>query len=165
MAAGVWGLKLDQVKRLKEPELESVRRRKAISDLTLDKLILRAVSLALHLRNRMNVSMSVSGYAYDTAIYLASGDAVLDLDGIYGGNCYLSSGHAIIDGTDSSDIYSDNVPSYYFSTGKAVISDANAQFNNYYLSSGAATINAGGSNCKKNHRATRANSFSIRHGP
>ena len=34
------GLKLDQVKRLKELELENSRLRKAISDLTLDKLIL-----------------------------------------------------------------------------------------------------------------------------
>ena len=35
------GLKLDQVKRLKELELENVRLRKAVSDLTLDKLILK----------------------------------------------------------------------------------------------------------------------------
>ena len=35
------GLKLDQVKRLKELELENSRLRKAVSDLTLDKLILR----------------------------------------------------------------------------------------------------------------------------
>lgn len=35
------GLKLDQVKRLKELELENTRLRKAISDLTLDKLILK----------------------------------------------------------------------------------------------------------------------------
>jgi putative transposase len=34
------GLKLDQVKRLKELELENSRLRKAVSDLTLDKLIL-----------------------------------------------------------------------------------------------------------------------------
>jgi putative transposase len=34
------GLKLDQVKRLKELELENGRLRKAVSDLTLDKLIL-----------------------------------------------------------------------------------------------------------------------------
>ena len=34
------GLKSDQVKRLKELELENGRLRKAISDLTLDKLIL-----------------------------------------------------------------------------------------------------------------------------
>jgi transposase-like protein len=34
------GLKLDQVKRLKELELENSRLRRAISDLTLDKLIL-----------------------------------------------------------------------------------------------------------------------------
>ena len=32
------GLKLDQVKRLKELELENTRLRKAVSDLTLDKL-------------------------------------------------------------------------------------------------------------------------------
>ena len=35
------GLKLDQVKRLKELELENIRLRKAVSDLTLDKLILK----------------------------------------------------------------------------------------------------------------------------
>jgi transposase-like protein len=34
------GLKLDQVKRMKELELENSRLRKAVSDLTLDKLIL-----------------------------------------------------------------------------------------------------------------------------
>ena len=33
-------LKLDQVRRLKELELENTRLRKAVSDLTLDKLIL-----------------------------------------------------------------------------------------------------------------------------
>jgi len=35
------GLKADQVKRLKELETENTRLRKAISDLTLDKLILQ----------------------------------------------------------------------------------------------------------------------------
>ena len=35
------GLKLDQVKRLKELELENARLRKAVSDLTLDKLIVK----------------------------------------------------------------------------------------------------------------------------
>ena len=35
------GMKLDQVKRLKELELENARLRKAVSDLTLDKLILK----------------------------------------------------------------------------------------------------------------------------
>jgi len=35
------GLKLEQVKRLKELEIENVRLRKAVSDLTLDKLILK----------------------------------------------------------------------------------------------------------------------------
>ena len=35
------GLKLEQVKRLKELELENSRLRKAVSDLTLDKLILQ----------------------------------------------------------------------------------------------------------------------------
>ena len=35
------GLKSDQVKRLKELETENARPRKAISDLTLDKLILQ----------------------------------------------------------------------------------------------------------------------------
>jgi transposase-like protein len=35
------GLKTDQVKRLKELEQENARLRKAVSDLTLDKLILK----------------------------------------------------------------------------------------------------------------------------
>ena len=35
------GMKLDQVKRLKELEVENERLRKAVSDLTLDKLILK----------------------------------------------------------------------------------------------------------------------------
>ena len=35
------GMKLDQVKRLKELEVENSRLRKAVSDLTLDKLILK----------------------------------------------------------------------------------------------------------------------------
>ena len=34
-------MKLDQVKRLKELEVENARPRKAVSDLTLDKLILK----------------------------------------------------------------------------------------------------------------------------
>ena len=34
------GLKSDQVKRLKELEMENTRLRRAVSDLTLDKLIL-----------------------------------------------------------------------------------------------------------------------------
>jgi transposase-like protein len=38
------GLKLDQVKRLKELETENSRLRKAVSDLTLDKQILQEVS-------------------------------------------------------------------------------------------------------------------------
>ena len=38
------GLKLDQVKRLKELELENARLRKAVSNLTLDKLILKEAS-------------------------------------------------------------------------------------------------------------------------
>lgn len=35
------GMKLDQMKRLKELEVENARLRKAVSDLTLDKLILK----------------------------------------------------------------------------------------------------------------------------
>ena len=35
------GLKLDQVKRMKEPEQENQRLRRAVSNLTLDKLILK----------------------------------------------------------------------------------------------------------------------------
>jgi transposase-like protein len=36
------GLRIEQVKRLKELELENSRLRKVVSDLTLDKLILEA---------------------------------------------------------------------------------------------------------------------------
>ena len=39
------GLKTDQVKRLKELEKENERLRKAVSDLTLEKLILREAAL------------------------------------------------------------------------------------------------------------------------
>ena len=35
------GLKLDQIKRLKEVEAENARLRRAVADLTLDKLILQ----------------------------------------------------------------------------------------------------------------------------
>ena len=38
------GLKIEQVKRLKELELENNRLRRAVSDLTLDKLILQEAS-------------------------------------------------------------------------------------------------------------------------
>ena len=38
------GLKLDQVKRLKELESENGRLRRAVSDLTLDKMILTRIS-------------------------------------------------------------------------------------------------------------------------
>jgi transposase-like protein len=38
------GLKIEQVKRLKDLELENGRLRKAVSDLTLDKLILQEAS-------------------------------------------------------------------------------------------------------------------------
>jgi putative transposase len=41
VAQGFGGLKTDQVKGLKEPEKESERPRKAVSELTLEKLILR----------------------------------------------------------------------------------------------------------------------------
>ena len=38
------GMKTDQLKRLRELELENARLRKAVSDLTLDKLILKEAS-------------------------------------------------------------------------------------------------------------------------
>ena len=41
---GYGGLKSDQVRRLKDLETENARLRKAISDLTLDKLILQEAS-------------------------------------------------------------------------------------------------------------------------
>ena len=39
--AGYGGLKLDQVKRLKQMEAENARLRKAVADLTLEKVILK----------------------------------------------------------------------------------------------------------------------------
>ena len=42
------GLKLDQVKRLKELEAENSRLRRAVSDLTLDKLILQEVMRGMY---------------------------------------------------------------------------------------------------------------------
>jgi len=42
------GLKTEQVKRLQDLELENTRLRKAVSDLTLDKLILQEVRAQLH---------------------------------------------------------------------------------------------------------------------
>jgi transposase-like protein len=39
------GLKSDQVKRLKELEMENARLRRAVSDLTLEKLILKEAAL------------------------------------------------------------------------------------------------------------------------
>ncbi len=44
VSQGHGGLKIEQVKRLKELELENSRLRKAVSDLTLDKLILQEAS-------------------------------------------------------------------------------------------------------------------------
>ncbi len=44
VAAGVRRLKTDQVKRLKELEKENQRLRQAVSDLTLEKLILRVAA-------------------------------------------------------------------------------------------------------------------------
>ena len=38
------GLKLDQVKRLKQPEAENARLRRAVSDLTLEKVILKGAA-------------------------------------------------------------------------------------------------------------------------
>ena len=40
MAEGIWGLKTDQVRKLKELEAENALLRRAVSDLTLDKMIL-----------------------------------------------------------------------------------------------------------------------------
>jgi hypothetical protein len=45
------GLKTEQVKRLKDLELENSRLRKAVSDLTLDKLILQVSRLGQSERN------------------------------------------------------------------------------------------------------------------
>jgi putative transposase len=43
------GLRIEQVKRLQDLERENIRLRKAVSDLTLDKLILQEVRTQLHL--------------------------------------------------------------------------------------------------------------------
>jgi transposase-like protein len=71
------GLKGDQVKRLKELETENGRLRRAVSDLTLDKLILTE---AIKLLRRRNLSPStqeflaffVGNYQQDTPIELTS---------------------------------------------------------------------------------------------
>ena len=39
-----WGLKTDQVRRMKDLETENARLRRAVADLTLDKLILQEAS-------------------------------------------------------------------------------------------------------------------------
>jgi cell division protein FtsB len=41
LAAGIRGLKSDQVRKLKDLEAENARLRRAVSDLTLDKMILK----------------------------------------------------------------------------------------------------------------------------
>jgi putative transposase len=46
------GLNTEQVKRLKDLELENARLRKAVSDLTLDRLILQEVRAQLHVFKR-----------------------------------------------------------------------------------------------------------------
>src|SRR5262245_7982451 len=46
------GLKTEQVKRLKDLESENTRLRKAVSELTLDKLILQEVRAQLHVSER-----------------------------------------------------------------------------------------------------------------
>src|SRR5437867_9696170 len=50
------GLKTEQVKRLKDLELENSRLRKAVSDLTLDKLILQEAA-----RGNLNAGTNTSG--------------------------------------------------------------------------------------------------------
>jgi hypothetical protein len=56
------GLKGDQVKRLKELEIENSRLRRAVSDLTLDKLILaEAANGAAHLRASRTIIMLNTG--------------------------------------------------------------------------------------------------------
>jgi hypothetical protein len=47
-SGGLWGIKGDQVKRLKELEAESTRLRWAVSDLTLDKMILPEAARGNH---------------------------------------------------------------------------------------------------------------------
>ena len=41
LAKGIWRVKVDQARRMKDLERENARLRRAVSDLTLDKLILQ----------------------------------------------------------------------------------------------------------------------------
>jgi hypothetical protein len=44
LAQGVWGLKVDQAKRLTELEMENTRLKRAVAELTVDRLILKEVA-------------------------------------------------------------------------------------------------------------------------
>jgi transposase-like protein len=61
------GLKLDQVKRLKELERENARLRKAVSDLTLEKVILKEAARGNYFsirgawRNSFSTSVALDG--------------------------------------------------------------------------------------------------------
>jgi putative transposase len=57
------GLKIEQVKRLKDLELENGRLRKAVSDLTLDKLILQAPTRRRACIEQVRAQLHVSGRA------------------------------------------------------------------------------------------------------
>ena len=63
------GLKVDQVKRLKELELENGRLRRVVSDLTLDKLILQEAAPGKFLgpARRPRLASSTSGGAFRTS--------------------------------------------------------------------------------------------------
>ena len=41
MAKAIWGMKISQLKRLKDMERENARLKKAVAELTLDKVILK----------------------------------------------------------------------------------------------------------------------------
>jgi putative transposase len=44
MAEGIWGMQVEQAKRLKDLENENVRLKKLVADLSLDNAILKEVS-------------------------------------------------------------------------------------------------------------------------
>src|SRR3981189_687469 len=75
------GLKSDQVKRLKDLETENARLRKAVSDLTLDKVILQEASRGNYSALRVPVPASSSLYllGFQARWSLAGGSGVMVL--------------------------------------------------------------------------------------
>jgi len=44
LAQGVWGLQVDQARRLKELEQENAKLKRLVADLSLDKLVLKDIA-------------------------------------------------------------------------------------------------------------------------